>query len=272
MPDGTQVFFVSPETGNIDSSCEIVSGECNVTWRSSGDRPKDLRATVLAYTPGAEDYLDTNGNNVYDIDDIFVIEDRDLGEPYVDENESNEYEPGELFVDTNKNRVRDDGNLVWDGPCLIAADPSADCRGEDSVNIWKARIITLPTNTVDLISSEINIDNSSTWVPTAREETISTAASTRIKLKLLIADDNEEVEKRIALPTGTIIRAFMDDEEFSVSGETNITIGSDQVHASVLTMTITDKDPFVDDPETALRVEVSVPGVNSVTYTWYIDD
>lgn len=227
---------------------------------------------MLAYTPGAEDYLDTNGNNVYDIDDVFAIEDRDLGEPYVDENESNEYEPGELFVDTNKNKMRDVGNLVWDGPCLIAADPSADCRGEDSVNIWKARVITFPTNTLDLVSSEINIDNSSTWLPTAREGIISTSASTRIKLRVLIADDNEEVEKRIALPTGTIIRAFLDDEEFSVSGETNIIIGSDQVYASVLTMTITGKDPFVDDPETALLVEVSVPGVNSVTYTWYIDD
>ncbi|GLS25861.1 hypothetical protein [Marinibactrum halimedae] len=142
VPDGRRVFFTS-EGGNIDSSCVISSGECSITWRSAEFRPPEGRITVLTYMDGAEDFVDTNGNNVYETTDTAGT---DLSEPYVDANEDGEYNVGELFFDTNNNNAFDMGNNLWDGPCLDEVSASADCSGEDSISIWKSFIIYTPTS------------------------------------------------------------------------------------------------------------------------------
>ena len=64
--DGTRVSFVAPESGIIQNSCLLVNGECSVIWRSSAPRPADMRAEVIAFTDGAENYVDSNGNWVFD--------------------------------------------------------------------------------------------------------------------------------------------------------------------------------------------------------------
>lgn len=130
--DGTRITFVSPESGNIQSSCLLSNGTCSATWRSSSPRPADGRVTILAYTNGAEDFVDKNGNSVYDSADGAVT---DLGEPYADTNDSNAYDVGEFFFDANKNGVRDAGNGKWDGPCLVKVDASAVCTGDSSAPI-----------------------------------------------------------------------------------------------------------------------------------------
>lgn len=98
-PDGTAVNF-SAEGGVIDASCLTGSlppagatpagqttnakvgpgsGTCSVLLRSSNPRPDKAlngftkgRVTVLAYALGEEDFVDSNGNNVYDPDEPFT--------------------------------------------------------------------------------------------------------------------------------------------------------------------------------------------------------
>ena len=142
--DGTRISFWSPESGNIDSSCVLASGRCTVTWISSDPRPIDGRATIIAYTNGAEDFVDTNGNNVFDDGEVWL----DLPEAYADANENGTHDSGEFFVDvTDANPVRgtvgvwdSEGQLpeVWDGPCL-----SDFCPGRPSATIWRGRVITI---------------------------------------------------------------------------------------------------------------------------------
>ena len=80
--DGTQIRFVSPESGNVDSACTLVDGRCSVKWISAGNRG-DLRATVLAFTDGAEAFSDLNGNSVYESStDTFDLANDDLGEAF----------------------------------------------------------------------------------------------------------------------------------------------------------------------------------------------
>jgi hypothetical protein len=153
VPDGAQVFFASPESGNIDKSCILESGECSVVWRSSGLRPVDFRASVIAYIDGAEDFTDNNGNAVYDASDSLGA---DLGEPFIDEDESGLYDIGEFFVDSNENGVRDVANGLWDGPCLVAVDPMADCSGGDGLSIWKVGVIRMPTSTPRLVYAAVD--------------------------------------------------------------------------------------------------------------------
>lgn len=153
VPDGAQVYFASPESGNVDQSCILISGECSVVWRSAGSRPDDFRASIIAYIDGAEDYTDTNGNTVYDAGDVRGI---DLGEPFINEDELGGYDIGEFFVDSNRNGIRDVANGEWDGPCLDAVDASADCSGNDSVSISKVAVIRMPTDTPRMIEATID--------------------------------------------------------------------------------------------------------------------
>lgn len=140
--DGTQVSFWSPESGNITSSCILDGGRCSVNWISAGDRPHDGRATVIAYTNGAEDFRDLNGNNVFNDGETWG----DLSEAYADHNENGVHDEGEFFVDvTDTNPARgavgawdaeEQLPTVWDGPCL-----SDYCPGQSSVAVWRNLVI-----------------------------------------------------------------------------------------------------------------------------------
>ena len=94
VPDGTAINFVTPEGGQINpASCTTTSGTCTVTYSSSGTRPTDGRATILAYAVGEESFVDANGNNMYDAGETFY----DLGDLYVDANENNVWDAGEQY-------------------------------------------------------------------------------------------------------------------------------------------------------------------------------
>ncbi len=85
VPDGTQVNFVTKYGLMIPASCLIAGGtsSCAVDIRSQGDRsaPFKGRVAILAYVPGEEDFVDLNGNNVYDPGEPFT----DMGNAYRDE-------------------------------------------------------------------------------------------------------------------------------------------------------------------------------------------
>lgn len=97
VPPGTQVNFVAesgvmlpavcfvpPVTPETADSPAIPTSSCTVNFRSQGTRPANGRVSVLAYVEGEENFVDVNGNNVYDTGiDSFTD---DLGRAYRDDN------------------------------------------------------------------------------------------------------------------------------------------------------------------------------------------
>lgn len=115
--DGTIVNFVSEEGGSIIPQCTTVNNTCSVEWKPNGVEPPNGRVQVFATVKGTEDYIDNNGNKVFDNGDTFTPynDDYDLGEPYSDNDEDGEYDVGEHFVDSNGNNIRDGADGLWNG-------------------------------------------------------------------------------------------------------------------------------------------------------------
>jgi len=107
IQDGTAVLFTT-ELGSIQPTCTTTNGSCTVNWTSQDPRGTTAnagRTTILATVEGEESFIDLNANGIFDGTDTFT----DLGEAYIDENESGSWESPEPFTDFN-------GNNVWDGP------------------------------------------------------------------------------------------------------------------------------------------------------------
>lgn len=96
VPDGTQVNLVASSGVLIPPSCVVSGGSsaCSSTLRSQGTRPVNGRVAVMAYVPGEEDFVDSNGNNVYDAGESFT----DLGNAHMDANFNGVYDNGEFTV------------------------------------------------------------------------------------------------------------------------------------------------------------------------------
>ena len=95
VPPGTQVNFVTESGVLLPAVCfvppvipataaspAIPTSACTVTLRAQGTRPVNGRVSILAYVAGEEDFVDANGNNVYDTGETFT----DLGRAYRDDN------------------------------------------------------------------------------------------------------------------------------------------------------------------------------------------
>jgi hypothetical protein len=122
VPDGVQVNFVTESGVLIPPSCVVQGGSsrCSVTLRSQGTRPADGRVNILAYTPGEEDFVDLNGNNVYDSNEAFT----DQGDAFRDDDESRTWQAGEF-------QVRRGGSLPCTSPGTVLV-PGRDmtCDGK----------------------------------------------------------------------------------------------------------------------------------------------
>ncbi|GEM_PF-253599 len=106
VPDGTAINFITEGGQIIPASCVTRTlpdgtpdGTCSVTFKSAEFRPSDGRVTILAYATGEESFADTindpiYGNNSYDSGETFY----ELGDLYIDANESGTWNSGELFI------------------------------------------------------------------------------------------------------------------------------------------------------------------------------
>lgn len=96
VPDGTQVNFVAESGAVFPSTCVVAGGtsRCSVVLRSQGVRPANGQVSILAYTPGEEDFTDLNGNNAWDSGEPFA----DMGDAFRDDNENGAWEAGEFQV------------------------------------------------------------------------------------------------------------------------------------------------------------------------------
>lgn len=112
--DGTAINFVSIDGGYVTPSCTTENGTCSVQWKPDGREPANGRARIFATVKGTEDFIDRNGNNIFDDGDTFDAT-HDLGEPFLSRDYSENYQPDDYFIDTNRNKVRDDGDGLWNG-------------------------------------------------------------------------------------------------------------------------------------------------------------
>lgn len=267
--NGTRVSFVSPESGNVQNSCLLQNGICSVVWRSSGSRPANMRATVLAYTSGAENFVDKNGNSVYDAADGAMLASDDKGEPFADENENNSYEVGEYFFDTNKNGVRDGGNGKWDGPCLNQVDPTAVCAGESSVSISGSAVIVMSR-------SDVRIKTLGSFPATG--STIAMTQGTSVSYAGMVVRDGNTNADNLGgnpLPAGSTVTFSIDGSGARVRGITSYTIVSGISPESTPSFGITVAADRVEAGGTlptnvSLVMTVAAPGLTTV-YTWPVN-
>ncbi|MBQ8687020.1 MAG: fibro-slime domain-containing protein, partial [Ruminococcus sp.] len=97
----------------------------------------DSGSIVLAGTDTGENFIDFNGNNLYDVAEVYTDENGngkyDTAESYTDSNENGSYDYAEVYVDSNANGVYDadepfedaDGDGVYD-----YAEPYTDADGD----------------------------------------------------------------------------------------------------------------------------------------------
>ena len=86
--------------------------------------PRDGLVTVVAVTRGEEDFVDTNGNKVWDDGLDYQLGTMDLPEPCVDVNDDGECTTdlpirgeenyAEIFRDTDGDGIWSEGNGIWD--------------------------------------------------------------------------------------------------------------------------------------------------------------
>jgi hypothetical protein len=258
--DGTVINFVSPDGGSIPPSCITENNTCTVEWKPDGRDPANGRARVMATVKGTENFIDTNGNNVFDDDDIFNAS-FDLGEPYIDQNNSDIYEPGDYFVDTNRNGSRDEGDEVWNG---LNCQHSSLCS--DTV-----RYVDLSAETIVYMSNGANVTICEAG-DFAAPPTIAPEAAAFIG-GLYLSDGNNAAENPgwpcatgNSLPAGTEI-------SFSAEGGTLQTKSS---------WTVGDEEYLPNgafgvrfkagsEPTAALiKLNVAVPGEEEVEFYWDI--
>ncbi|HEY0963931.1 MAG TPA: hypothetical protein VGE69_16400 [Pseudomonadales bacterium] len=259
--DGTRVSFIAPESGNVQNSCQLVDGTCTVTWRSTAPRPADMRLEVIAYTDGAENFVDRNGNSLYDAADGPVI---DLGEPYADQNENNAYDIGEFFFDTNRNGVRDTGNGQWDGPCLRNVNATAVCTGNSTVSVFETITIVMPTDFARIRA----LGN----FPAPGTPIALTSGTPILLSGLILADTNTNADALGSnpLPFGTTITFTVQGSGVAVQGISNYTVPNALGPIGPLGVTLATLPVSGDPVPPSLLMTIEVPGRAAQQYSWPI--
>ncbi len=264
--DGTRVSFVAPESGNVQSSCELVDGACSVTWRSTAPRPANMRVEVIAYTDGAENFVDNNGNSLFDGADGTIA---DMGEPYADENEDGDYDLGEFFFDTNRNGVRNSGNTLWDGPCLDKVNAAAICTGLDTVTIFDTVTIVMATDTARIMDLGT--------FPAVGTAISLTNGSSRSLSGIIIADSNAAADtpplNSNPMPIGTTIAFSIEGGGLRLQGlpSTTVTNATTRLGPFGTTLVAEPVDPADPLPVNVnLLMTVTVPGRGPQQFSWPI--
>jgi len=96
---GVVVNFTS-SGGQINGSCAVALDKttnissCSTTFASQEPRATNGRVAVLAYVEGLKNYVDLNGNNIFDTGDTVT----NLGDAYRDDDESGDFTPGEFVL------------------------------------------------------------------------------------------------------------------------------------------------------------------------------
>ena len=115
VPDGTVVSFVS-EGGKITPNCSTVDGVCSATFSTQNPR-SDGRLSVVAYVEGDKSYIDSNGNNKFDIGEPLS---HNIGSFYRDDNENGAHDLGEyVYIRPIKGSALACGTSSFGQPNLV---------------------------------------------------------------------------------------------------------------------------------------------------------
>lgn len=124
VADGVLVRFASTAGAVVPSSCALTDGVCTVNLRTQDPRSDDGIARVIAYAVGEENFIDTNGDQMYTPGESFV----DMPEPFIDLDGDEEWDLDEFYLDANNNGQFDGPNGQFDGyrcnggVCSLAED------------------------------------------------------------------------------------------------------------------------------------------------------
>jgi len=94
---GTVVNFTA-SGGQIGGNCVVTLSNnissCTTKFASQNPRGSNGRVAILAYTEGVKNYVDVNGNGIFDSGDTLT----DMGDAYRDDDESGGYTAGEFVL------------------------------------------------------------------------------------------------------------------------------------------------------------------------------
>ncbi|MEH6824672.1 MAG: Ig-like domain-containing protein [Motiliproteus sp.] len=152
--EGANVTFKSEEGGFLEAPGSCVtnaSGQCSINWLSQtapgsglGDNG-DARIRVVAFAEGTENFIDNDGNGIFDdttgTPDTFT----DVDEVFLDGNDNGSYDLGEFFEDRDLDTQYSAGDSVFNGVLCnpgIAVPTGVHCDGlvhvRDTVNLVKS--------------------------------------------------------------------------------------------------------------------------------------
>lgn len=154
VPNGTAVNFIA-EGAQIGSSCTTVDGTCNVTFKSANLRLTNGRVSILAYGIGEEGFTDMDGDgyvssNAERVDANNVS--TDMGEAWVDYDESGFYELGEPFIDFSPNGIHDSGDGLYNG--VLCKSGNTWCSSTKNINVRRQDVIVLSGSSAVIKASD----------------------------------------------------------------------------------------------------------------------
>jgi hypothetical protein len=222
-PDGTSVTFTT-NGGHIGGSCTTPSspansgdGTCLVTWTSANPRPgtsstppvyRNGRATILATAIGEESFDDVHQTGYYEVGDPFS----DLGEPYLDANESGAYVLGDYYYNFYN-------APMWEGPS--GTFKGITCSGTTctatTLGIGVSHLLIMTTSGASISSPPLAANSAPGPLPGS----VSVAAAQAITIPFYVEDVNGN-----PMAAGTTVTVTADSTAGTVTGPgANWTIG-----------------------------------------------
>lgn len=208
VPPGTQVNFVTEAGVMLPAVCfvppvipatlsspAIPVSSCTVSLKASGTRTASGRVSVFAYVAGEEDFVDVNGDNIFNGTDTFT----DLGRAYRDDNASSL---------TGVNGVYDTGEFQVPRVGANACTAASGCVGD---GVWGAAD-TRKQATVVFASSAASISTGS-LVASSPVDGSSPLTNALNSVTFTVSDVNGN-----SMPTGTKIEFAAIDDGFQVPG------------------------------------------------------
>jgi hypothetical protein len=246
-------FFFYAEAGAITpSTCQTVDGSCSVTWFSSDPRPgegassvgdADGVAQIMAYTDGAESFIDTNDNGAYDSGEVFG----DLDDLYADEFENGMYDSGERLARENADVYRG-SDSQYNGPLC-----NSGCSSESTIKIGVSLTLVLSG------SNAFIIDLGDTPDP---NDLVDVSGEPSV-FGLSFGDTNGN-----SLPAGTTISIETANGE--IEGETNYEILNNTTLPKTIGFNVkADDTPGETD---RLVIKIETPRGIITTFGWTIKD
>ena len=151
VPPSTAVTLVTSH-GLIQGSCVLNSlSACSVTYVSQGARPSNGRVVVLAYLDGEESFVDANGNNVYDNNEVFA----DTGTVFRDDDEDGVHVSTEQLYPGGQVGGIACTHTIPNTPAPLSVANTCNNKWDDSIRVRKQLTLVMATSQamVNLIAS-----------------------------------------------------------------------------------------------------------------------